>query len=85
MDEYTASDDVLKNADKNISTLLIRLLHMIAKDKGIAFTNERWYSNRISSASHVIMSSARPRSFLSLLHLAVATTFCHRLGSKNMI
>lgn len=86
VDEYPASDKVFDNIDQNIPPHLLRFSHnIIYKDKKQNDSNNILYSRKIVSIAHAIMSSARPKSFISPLQLAVGSTFYRKFGSKNMV
>lgn len=86
MDEYPASDKVFDNIDENIPPCLLRFLHnVIYKDKKQNDSNNIWYSRKIVSIAHAIMSAARPKRFVSPLQLAVGSTFYRKFGSKKII
>lgn len=86
MDEYPASDKMFDDMDKNIPSHLLRFLNnIIYKDKEQSDNNNKNYSKKISSIAHAIMSSARPKSFISPLQLAVGATFYRKFGSKKII
>ncbi|KYN27393.1 hypothetical protein ALC57_03223 [Trachymyrmex cornetzi] len=79
--EYTASDKVFDNIDGNIPSHLLQFLqHVIYKDKKQNDSNNIWYSRRISSIAHAIMSAARPKTFISPLQLAVGSTMHRKFG-----
>lgn len=81
MDEYPASDKMFDDMDKNIPSYLLRFLNnIIYKDKEQSDNNNKNYSKKISSISHAIMLSARPKSFISPLQLAVGATFYRKFG-----
>lgn len=86
MDEYPASDKIFDKIEENIPPLLIRFLqNVIYKDKKKNDSNNIWYSRKIFSIAHAIMSAARPKSFLSPLQLAIGSTFYRKFGSKKII
>lgn len=69
MNQYPASDKIFDKIDENIPPLLIRFLqNVIYKDKKKNDSNNIWYSRKIFSIAHAIMSAARPKSFCLLFN-----------------
>lgn len=84
--EYPTSDKMFDDINQNIPPHLLRFLNnVIYKDKEQNENNKKWYSKKISSIAHAIMSAARPKSFVSALQLAVGATFYRKFGSKKII
>ncbi|XP_052758830.1 uncharacterized protein LOC128202453 [Galleria mellonella] len=86
VNQYSPSDKILINVNESIPPQLLRFLeHIIYKDKHHNEQNFNWYSKKITSIAHAIMSSARPKSFISPLQLATGATLYRKFGSKKMI
>lgn len=81
--EYPASDCFLDNIDNHIPDSLFYFLELIV----LPANKDRWANKfkRISTAAHVIMSVARPRSFKSMLQLDLGVTLHRKFGSKDVI
>lgn len=74
------------NVNESIPPHLLRFVnHVIYKDKHQNEKKNNWYSKKITTIAHAIMSSARPKSFISPLQLATGATLYRKFGSKNMI
>lgn len=85
-DEYPAPEKFLDTVETDVPESLRSVLEEIIKsDKKITPNTQILYDRKITSIAHNIISAARPRSFLSCLHIGLSAFLYKKFGSKKLL